>query len=85
VPGSPSQPSARSPFLYLVFVNPTSSQGLELYGYSLNVDLTKVKSIFSKVAFSFELTPIFKTSDHRFVCFYIFKPHHFRIEKQVDS
>jgi hypothetical protein len=49
-------------FLYLVFVNPTSSQGLELYGYSLNVDLTSVKSIFSKVAFSFELTPIFKTS-----------------------
>lgn len=49
-------------FFYLVFVNPSSSQGLELYGYSLNFDFTKVKNIFSKVAFSFELTPIFKTS-----------------------
>jgi hypothetical protein len=49
-------------FLYLVFVNPSSSEGLELYGYSLNFDFTKVKNLFSKVAFSFELTPIFKTS-----------------------
>lgn len=49
-------------FLYLIFINPSSGQGLELYGYSLNIDLSKVKNIFSKVAFSFELTPIFKTS-----------------------
>jgi hypothetical protein len=49
-------------FFYLIFINPSSSQGLELYGYSLNFDFTKVKNIFSKVAFSFELTPIFKTS-----------------------
>ena len=49
-------------FLFLIFINPSSSQGLELYGYSLNLDLSKVKNIFSNVAFSFELTPIFKTS-----------------------
>jgi len=49
-------------FLYLIFINPSSNQGLDLYGYSLNLDLSKVKNLFSKVAFSFELTPIFKTS-----------------------
>jgi hypothetical protein len=49
-------------FLYLLFVNPSSGQGFELYGYSLNINLSKLKNIFSKVAFSFELTPIFKTS-----------------------
>ena len=49
-------------FLYLLFLNPSSGEGLSLYGYSLNLDLSKAKGLFNKVAFSFELTPIFKTS-----------------------
>ena len=49
-------------FFYMIFINPTNGQGLELYGYSLQIDFSKVKNLFSKVAFSFELTPIFKTS-----------------------
>jgi hypothetical protein len=49
-------------FLYLLFVSPASSQGTDFYGYSLNFDLSKVKGLLSKVAFSFELTPILKTS-----------------------
>ncbi len=49
-------------FLFLLFNNPGSGQGLDLYGYSLNIDLSNLKSILNKIAFSFELTPILKTS-----------------------
>jgi len=49
-------------FSILLFVNPTSSQGMDFYGYSLNFDFSRIKGLFSKVAFSFELSPILKTS-----------------------
>jgi len=49
-------------FIILLFNDPGSSQGLNLYGYSLNIDLSNLKSILNKIAFSFELTPILKTS-----------------------
>ena len=49
-------------FLILMFFNPSSSEGLNLYGYSVNLDFSKVKNLFGKVAFSFELSPSLKTS-----------------------
>ena len=49
-------------FLYLLFGNAEPGQGLNLYGYSLNVDTSIIKGVLSKIAFSFELTPILKTS-----------------------
>lgn len=49
-------------FAYLIFGSPDQSQGLTLYGYSMNVDTSIIKGVFSKIAFSFELTPILKTS-----------------------
>ena len=49
-------------FFYLLFVNPSGEQGLEVFGYDLNLDFSAAKGFFSKMAFSFELTPIFKTS-----------------------
>ena len=49
-------------FVYLLFGNPAEGQGLNLYGYTLNIDTSIVEGIFSKIAFSFELSPILKTS-----------------------
>lgn len=49
-------------FLYLLFVNPSGEKGMEVFGYGLSLDFSAAKGFFSKMAFSFELTPIFKTS-----------------------
>ena len=49
-------------FLYLLFGASGEGQALNLYGYSLNFDTSKINNIFSKIAISFELTPIMKTS-----------------------
>ena len=49
-------------FFYLLFVNPSGEKGMEVFGYGLSLDFSAVKSFLSKMAFSFELTPIFKTS-----------------------
>lgn len=49
-------------FMYLLFGSSAEGQGINIYGYSLNLDTSKIKSMFSKVAFSFEFTPIMKTS-----------------------
>ena len=49
-------------FFYLLFANPSGDQGLEVFGYGLSLDFSVTKSFISKMAFSFELTPIFKTS-----------------------
>ena len=49
-------------FIYLLFINPSGGEGIDLYGYSLSLDFSKVKGLFSKVAFSFELSPILKTA-----------------------
>jgi hypothetical protein len=49
-------------FLSLLFSGPSSGQGLDLYGYSLNIDLSNLKNLLNKIALSFELTPIFKTA-----------------------
>ncbi|MCK5702374.1 MAG: hypothetical protein KAI29_14520, partial [Cyclobacteriaceae bacterium] len=49
-------------FVYLLFGNVPAGQGLNLYGFTLNIDTSIIKGIFSKIAFSFELSPILKTS-----------------------
>ena len=49
-------------FVYLLFGNTPEGQGLNLYGYTLNIDTSIIKGILSKIAFSFELSPILKTS-----------------------
>ena len=49
-------------FVYLLFGSSAEGHGLNLYGYTLNIDTSFIKGIFSKVAFSFELSPILKTS-----------------------
>jgi len=49
-------------FAYLFFGFSPDGKGLELYGYTLNFDTSMIKGIFSKIAFSFELSPIIKTS-----------------------
>jgi len=49
-------------FLFVLFFDPSGGQGLEVYGYSLNFDFSPLRNILSKVAISFELSPIFKTS-----------------------
>lgn len=49
-------------FAYMFFVSPENGQGLNIYGYSLSLDFSKLKGIASQMAISFELTPILKTS-----------------------
>jgi hypothetical protein len=49
-------------FVYLLVGNSEAGQGINLYGYSLNMDTSIVKGFFSKLVFSFELSPILKTS-----------------------
>ena len=49
-------------FIYMLFGSTAEGQGIDLYGYTLNFDASKIKGMFSKIAFSFEFTPIMKTS-----------------------
>jgi len=49
-------------FIYLMFGTAPETQGLNLYGYSLNIDASKIQGFLSKIAISFTLTPIIKTS-----------------------
>lgn len=49
-------------YLLLGSAEQGQGQGLNLYGYSLNVDTSIIKGVFSKIAFSFEISPILKTS-----------------------
>lgn len=49
-------------FVYLIIGNAEAGQGVNLYGYTLNMDASFLKEFFSKFAFSFELSPILKTS-----------------------
>lgn len=49
-------------FLYLLFGGTSEGQGIDFYGYTLKIDTSKIKGMFSKIAFSFEFTPIMKTS-----------------------
>ena len=49
-------------FAYLLLGFAPEGQGIELYGYKLNFDTSVIKGLFSKIAFSFEITPILKTS-----------------------
>lgn len=59
-------------FVYLLFGTSAEGQGLNLYGYTLNVDTSIVTGIFSKIAFSFELSPILKTSFFALIFFTFF-------------
>lgn len=49
-------------FVYLIAGNAEAGQGINLYGYSLKLDASFIQGFFSKLAFSFELSPILKTS-----------------------
>ena len=49
-------------FIYLLFGTTSEGQGFDFFGHTLTVDTSIVKSIFSKIAFSFTLSPILKTS-----------------------
>jgi hypothetical protein len=49
-------------FAYLMFSSASDVQGLNLYGYSVNIDTSFISDLFNKIAFSFKLTPILKTS-----------------------
>ncbi|MCG8308913.1 MAG: hypothetical protein MI975_16075 [Cytophagales bacterium] len=49
-------------FLYLLLGFAPEGRGLNLYGYTLNIDTGAVRGILNKIAVSFELTPILKTS-----------------------
>ena len=49
-------------FLFIFFQSPGQSQGTEFFGYTVNLDTQKITGLFKKIAFSFKLTPIFKTA-----------------------
>lgn len=49
-------------FAYLLLGFAPEGQGVDLYGYKLNIDMSLIKGLFSKMVFSFEITPIVKTS-----------------------
>lgn len=49
-------------FVYLFFGFSSAGEGLDLYGFKLNFDTSGIKGILNKIAFSFEITPILKTS-----------------------
>ena len=49
-------------FVYIILGSSPDSQGIDLYGYSLNLDASKIQGFFSKIAFSFKLSPILKTA-----------------------
>ena len=49
-------------FLFIFFQSSGQGQGIELFGYTVNWDTQKITSLFKNIAFSFKLTPIFKTS-----------------------
>lgn len=49
-------------FIYLFFGYSPASQGADLYGFKLHFDLSPIQNVFSKIAFSFQLSPILKTS-----------------------
>ena len=49
-------------FIYLSFAMTPEGTGIELYGYALKFDTSFLKTFFSKIALSFTLSPILKTS-----------------------
>ena len=49
-------------FLYLLLGFAPEGQGINLQGFAFKIDTTVVKGVFNKIAVSFELTPILKTS-----------------------
>ena len=49
-------------FIYLILGTSPEGQGINLQGYNIKVDTTAVTGILNKIAFSFNLTPILKTS-----------------------
>ena len=49
-------------FLFIFFQSSGQSQGTEFFGYTVNLDTQKITGFFKNIAFSFKLTPIFKTS-----------------------
>jgi len=49
-------------FIYLFFGFSPEGQGAELYGINLKLNMSPIKNIFSKIAFSFQISPILKTS-----------------------
>lgn len=49
-------------FVYLLFGNVEAGQGIKLYGLSFNMDTSIIKEFFGRFVFSFELSPILKTS-----------------------
>ena len=49
-------------FAYLFFGFSPEGKGLDLYGYTLNFDTSIIKGLFSKITFSFNLSPILKIS-----------------------
>lgn len=49
-------------FVYLLIGNADAAQGIKLYGFSFNLDTSFIKDFFGRFAFSFELSPILKTS-----------------------
>jgi hypothetical protein len=59
-------------FAYLFLGFAPEGQGVDLYGYKLNIDMSVIKGIFSKFALSFTLTPILKTSLMALVFFTFF-------------
>ena len=64
-------------FIYLLLGTPTKSHGIDLYGYSLELDTTKINGFLNQIAFSFKLTPILKTSFLALIFFHIFQPAYF--------
>ena len=49
-------------FIYLLLGGATEGQGLDLFGFKLNMDTSIIRGLFSKIAFSFTPSPILKTS-----------------------
>lgn len=49
-------------FVYLLTGNADAAQGINLYGFSFNLDTSFIKEFFGRFVFSFELSPILKTS-----------------------
>ena len=49
-------------FLYLLFGLQSEGQMINLQGFTLNFDTSAIRGIISKIAMSFTLTPILKTS-----------------------
>lgn len=69
-------------FIYVSFGMSPEGQGLEFYGYSLKLDTSFITGFFSKIAISFTLSPILKTSLIALVFFTFFNLIVFEIKNR---